>query len=61
VTINPKAVPAGTELSFGNFERTNSGLTAIGLIDPASYTCSSKAPADMRGFAAAGFTRGSAH
>jgi hypothetical protein len=61
VTINPAAVPAGTELSFGNFELANSGETVVGLIDPGSYTCSSTVPNDLRGFAAAGYSRSPAH
>jgi hypothetical protein len=61
VTINPRAVPAGTELSFGNFDHASSGETVVGLINPDSYTCSSTVPTDMRGFAAAGFSRSPAH
>lgn len=61
VTINPRAVPAGTELSFGNFDHASSGETVVGLINPDSYTCSSTIPTDMRGFAAAGFSRSPAH
>ena len=61
VTINPSAIPTGTELSFGNFDHANSGETVVGLINPGSYTCSSTVPIDMRGFAAAGFTRTPAH
>jgi hypothetical protein len=34
VTINPAAMPAGTELSFGNFQFANGGRTFIALIDP---------------------------
>lgn len=61
VTINAKAMPAGTELSFGNFDHATSGETVVGLINPDSYTCSSTVPTDMRGFAAAGFSRSPAH
>ena len=61
VTINPSAMPTGTELSFGNFDHANSGETVVGLINPGSYTCSTTVPLDMRGFAAAGFTRTPAH
>jgi hypothetical protein len=47
VTINPAAMPAGTEVSFGNFRYTsnNSTDTAIELIDTNSYTCTSTLPA----------------
>jgi hypothetical protein len=45
VTIDPAAIPAGTELSFGDFQRANGGRTLIALIDPNSYTCTSTAPA----------------
>jgi hypothetical protein len=61
VTINPGAMPAGTELSFGNFELANSGRTIIGLIDPGSYTCSSTAPTGQPGFAVAGFSHSPSH
>lgn len=44
VTINPAAMPAGTELSFGNFQLATSQQTSIALIDTASYTCTSTAP-----------------
>jgi hypothetical protein len=45
VTINPKAMPAGTELSFGNFQYSaSSSDTEIELIDTNSYTCSSALP-----------------
>ena len=44
VTINPKAIPAGTELSFGNFQLANSGKIFLALIDTGSYTCTSTAP-----------------
>jgi hypothetical protein len=47
VTINPAAMPAGTEVSFGNFRYSfnNSTDTAIELIDTNSYTCTSTLPA----------------
>jgi hypothetical protein len=47
VTINPAALPAGTEVSFGNFQYSsnNSTDTAIELIDTNSNTCSSTLPA----------------
>ncbi|HUC25568.1 MAG TPA: hypothetical protein VMA73_22920 [Streptosporangiaceae bacterium] len=45
VTINPAAMPAGTELSFGNFQYSaSSSDTEIELIDTSSYTCSSAPP-----------------
>jgi hypothetical protein len=48
MTINPAAMPAGTELSFGYF-KLSSGKdtgqeTADTLIDTNSYTCTSAAP-----------------
>jgi hypothetical protein len=61
VQINPTALPAGTELSFGNFDRANSGQTIVGLIDPSSYTCSSTPPTSARGFAVAGFSHSPSH
>jgi hypothetical protein len=45
VTINPAAMRAGTELSFGNFQYSaSSSDTEIELIDTNSYTCSSALP-----------------
>jgi hypothetical protein len=45
VTINPAAMPAGTELSFGIFENSSSSTdTAVELVDTDSYTCSSALP-----------------
>jgi hypothetical protein len=51
MTINPAAMPAGTELSFGYFQTANAAgtghqgqETAIELIDTNSYTCTSTAP-----------------
>jgi hypothetical protein len=44
ITINPTAMPAGTELSFGNFRVSAGPETAIQLIDTNSYTCTSTAP-----------------
>ena len=41
VTINPAAMPAGTELSFGNFRLSQGAETAFGLISTNSYTCTS--------------------
>jgi hypothetical protein len=46
VTINPAAVHAGTELSFGIFPYSSTSTdTEIELIDTSSYTCSSALPA----------------
>jgi hypothetical protein len=45
LTINPAAMPAGTELSFGYFQLPSGQETAAGLIDTGSYTCTSTAPA----------------
>jgi hypothetical protein len=48
ITIAPAAVPAGTELSFGNFQRPQGHLqTDAGLIDTNSYTCTSTATAPL--------------
>jgi hypothetical protein len=44
ITINPAAMPAGTELSFGNFKIANGGQTSVTLIDKGSYTCTSATP-----------------
>jgi hypothetical protein len=44
ITINPAAMPAGTELSFGHFRVSAGPETAIRLIDASSYTCTSTAP-----------------
>ena len=44
ITINPAAMPPGTELSFGNFRVSAGPETAIQLIDTNSYTCTSIAP-----------------
>jgi hypothetical protein len=61
VTINPAAIPAGTELSFGNFELANSGRTFIGLIDESSYTCANTPPTDLDGIAVFGFSQSPSH
>jgi hypothetical protein len=45
ITINPAAMPAGTELSFGNFQIANGEQTYFTLIDTGSYTCASAASA----------------
>jgi hypothetical protein len=44
MTVNPAAMPAGTELSFGYFRLSWGQETAAGLIDTSSYTCTSTAP-----------------
>lgn len=45
VVINPAAMPAGMELSFGNFQLQNGRMqTSIALINTRSYTCTSSAP-----------------
>lgn len=62
VSINPAAIPAGMELSFGNFNFANGGRTFIALIDPDSYTCSSAAPAAAGpGIAVFGFSHSPSH
>ena len=38
-------MPAGTELSFGNFQLATSQQTSFALIGTGSYTCTSTAPA----------------
>jgi hypothetical protein len=45
VTINPAALPAGTELSFGDFQLSGSQEIVFELIETDSYTCASTAPA----------------
>jgi hypothetical protein len=44
MTIDAAAMPAGTELSFGNFQLANGEQTSFALIDTSSYTCTSTAP-----------------
>jgi hypothetical protein len=44
VTFNPSAMPAGTELSFGNFQLANGQQTSFALIDTGAYTCTGTAP-----------------
>jgi hypothetical protein len=44
VTIDPAAMPSGTELSFGYFQLSSRQETAMGLIDTNSYTCTSATP-----------------
>jgi hypothetical protein len=42
ITINPAAMPAGTELSFGNFQLSRERFqTVVGLIDMNSHACTS--------------------
>jgi hypothetical protein len=55
-TINPSAMPAGTELSFGNFQDGNSGRTIAELVNTASYTCSPHASLPKGGLVI-GFSR----
>jgi hypothetical protein len=47
VTIDPAAMPAGSELSFGTFQVSTGQETAIALIDTNSYTCTSTAPTTL--------------
>jgi hypothetical protein len=44
MTIDPAAMPAGTELSFGYFPLSPGGETAVALIDTTAYTCTSTTP-----------------
>jgi hypothetical protein len=45
ITIDPTAMPAGTELSFGEFElRLGVEMATYALIDKGSYTCSNDPP-----------------
>ncbi len=44
VVITPAAMPAGTELSFGNFQTATGEQTSFALIDTGSYTCTTTAP-----------------
>ena len=58
VVIDPAAIPAGTELSFGIFQVANGGRAFITLIDTGSYTCTSTAPHPVpRDTAVFGFNR----
>ena len=45
MTINPVELPAGAELSVGNFQLANGQETFLALIDTGSYSCTSTAPA----------------
>lgn len=47
ITIDPAAMPPGTELSFGNFQVSMGLETTIALIDISSYTCTSTAPTTL--------------
>jgi hypothetical protein len=44
ITINPAAMPAGTELSFGDFQLPAGQQTDLALINTNSHTCTSTAP-----------------
>lgn len=55
-TINPAAIPAGTELSFGKFQLPSGQEEPFGLIDTHSYTCST-APTSQALKGAAGVAR----
>jgi hypothetical protein len=44
MTINPAAMPPGTELSFGYFRLSSGQETVATLINTNSYTCDSTAP-----------------
>jgi hypothetical protein len=44
MTINPAAMPAGSELSFGYFQLPSAQETAIALIDTDAYTCTTAVP-----------------
>jgi hypothetical protein len=47
VTINPAAIPAGTELSLGIFQLARTVETSATLITADSYTCTSTAPTTL--------------
>lgn len=49
ITINPAAMPAGTELSFGSFQVATGQETVFTLIDSGSYRCTSTVPAGAQG------------
>jgi hypothetical protein len=44
ITFDPSAIPAGTELSFGNFQLTFGQLAYVALIDTHSSTCTKNPP-----------------
>lgn len=45
ITIDAAAMPAGTELSFGNFQAADGQQTSLTLVSTGSYTCTSTPPA----------------
>ena len=45
ITINPAAMPAGTELSFGSFQLATGQETVYTLIDTSSFGCTTTVPA----------------
>jgi hypothetical protein len=47
VTINPAAMPAGTELSVGAFHVANGQRAVLALIDTNSYTCAKTMPTTL--------------
>lgn len=47
ITINPAAMPPGTELSFGMFQLSTDQQTSIALMDTSSNTCTSTAPTTL--------------
>lgn len=47
ITINPAALPDGTELSFGTFPIASGEQTAIALITTSSYACTSTMPTTL--------------
>jgi hypothetical protein len=44
ITIEPAAMPAGAELSFGDFQLGTQQQVSFALIDTSSYTCTSTPP-----------------
>jgi hypothetical protein len=56
ITINPAAMPTGTELSFGDFQLSNGAQTYFTLIDTSAYACTNTAPSSPSpGIGAIGF------
>jgi hypothetical protein len=49
ITINPAAMPKGTELSFGNYKLADGQGAAFTLMNKSHYTCSSATPPHMSG------------
>lgn len=47
VTINPAAMPAGTELSVGAFHVAHGQRAVLALIDTNSYTCAKTMPTTL--------------